>query len=147
MALFEAMWQTTVLPDVIYYSAGISACDKGQRTCRHRLHLRWWHRGYCAFLRVRWRWHLCKLQRRFTLCGSACLANACAGVAAPRLLGLLARPTSRASDGDGICARCNAGSPCMAVHVRPTLAPALVAQRLLGLLARPTAMVCVQVAT
>ena len=63
-------------------------------------------------------------------------------LAAPQLLGLLARPTSCASDGDGICASCNAGSPCMAVHVRPTLAPALVAPRLLGLLARPTAMVC-----
>ena len=33
----------------------------------------------------------------------------------------------------------------MAVHARPTLAPALVAPLLLGLLARPLAMVCAQV--
>ena len=90
-------------------------CMSGQR-----LRLHWWLRGYWGFLRIRWRWHLRKLQRRLTLYGSACQANTCtctSGTAAAR--------ACCASDSDSMCASCNAGFTLYGNHVRPTpsLAP------------------------
>ena len=78
----------------------------------------------------------------FTLVGNACQANTgtCAGSAA-------ATGASCTSDDDFVVQVATRASYGMAMHDRPTLAPALVAPRLLGLLAHPMVIVFGQVAT